>query len=508
MSIGQARGNALLRVLLVGTVAACACALSAGTWWRGDLSRDGEHTLSEGARAIVQSLEGPVRIEVFLSRDLPVQFARYTQRLQDTLSEFEAAASMPFEVHYTDPTDDEDAQTRARNLGVMPRETSARSRGKLESQVTWLGLSMHHAGQEASLPFIESVALLEYELARMLRGLQGNGDKLVLAVVTGHGEPDLVAAMAEERHPLRAVAAALSDDYELVVADLSKDAELPGEAAVALLMGSQQPLSEPAIEALSAFVQRGGGLALFPLGALPNPQTREVGPAPVDFGPLVAPWGVTLGGQLVVQRGLNGTIRLPITLRTPQGPRQMQQPVSSPLVPILRDADRQHAVTRRLSTLVAPFTVTVEATTPHAGVTATVLARSAPESTVGAEVRSLDPRTLATPSPTEVAAAYPVLLALQGPLPGPSGPAPEATRVVIGGSFELPLASPGLLLSTVDWLASDEELLSIRPRMSAPAMLDIPEGRARDLLPLANTVGVPGLVLLLGLLRLRWRRRP
>lgn len=507
MSLRDARSNAGLRVALAAIVAICACALSAGSWWRADLSRDGEHTLSDGARTIVGSLEGPVRVEVFLSRDLPVQFARYTQRLQDTLSEFAAAASVPFEVVYTDPTEDEDAQQRARNLGVTPRETSARSRGKLESQVTWLGLSMHHGGSEAVLPFIESVVLLEYELARMLRGLQGGGAKLVLAVVTGHGEPDLVAAMDEERHPLRAVSAALSDDYELVSVDLSKDTELPGEAAVALLMGSQQPLSEAAIGALASFVQRGGGLALFPLGALPNPQTRQVGPAPVDFAPLVGPWGVTIGQRLVVQRGLNGTIRLPITLRTPQGPRQMQQPVSSPLVPILQTLDREHPVTRRLTTVVAPFTVTVDAAEPPPGVTATVLARSAPESTIGADVRSLDPRTLTTPSPEERAGAHPVLLALQGALPGPEGTSPDATRVLIGGSFELPLASPGLLLAAVDWLASDEELLSIRPRMSAPPMLDIPEGKARDVLPLANTVGAPALVLLIGLIRLRWRRR-
>ena len=103
--------------------------------------------------------------------------------------------------------------------------------------------------------------------------------------------------------------------------------------------------------------------------------------------------------------------------------------------------------------------------------------------------------------------AQPILVALQGPLPGPAGPAPEGTRLLVGGSFEMPLASPGLLLAAIDWLAADEELLAIRPRLGAPPLLDVPEGRARELLPLANTLGVPLLVLVIGLGRLRRRRR-
>lgn len=502
-----ARGNAGIRIVLLTVVCGCAVALSAASWRRTDLSRGGENTLSDGARAVLGSLDGPVTVEVFLSRDLPAQFARYTQRLRDTLDEFAAASPVPFEVRFTDPTDDEAAQARARSLGVVPRETSARSRGKLETQVTWLGLSMHGAGREASLPFVESVALLEYELARMLRELEGGGDKAVLAVVTGQGEPDLVAAMTEERHPLRPVAEALSEDYSLRAVDLSKEAELPGDATVALVLGSQQPLSPAALRALASFVQRGGGLALFPLAALPNPETRQVGPAPVDFSTLVAPWGAAFGDGLVVQRGLNGTIRLPLTVRTPQGPRTIQQSVSSPLVPIVTRLDREHPVTRRLQSIVAPFARPIEAPSPPPGVVATALAITAPEAAISADVASLDPRALAVVGDDEVPGPRAVLLALQGPLPGPGGTSPEGTRVLIGGSFEMPLASPGLLLAGVDWLAADEQLLSIRPRLGAPALIELPPGRAADVLPLGNTLGPPVGVLLLGFARLRWRRR-
>lgn len=497
--------NAALRVLLVTVVASCLCVLSARSWHRIDVSEGRVNSLSDGAESIMRGLDGPVRVEVFLSRDLPAQFARHTQRIRDTLAEFEAAAKHPFEVVYTDPTDDDEAARRARGLGVGPRETSARSRGKLEAQSTWMGLSLHHGGRELTLPWIESVALFEYELARMLRELQGAPTKATLAVITGHGEPDLVAALADERHPLRPVAQALAEDYALDAVDLASSSTLPGEASVALLFGPQAPLRPEARSALADFVGRGGALAVFPLAAVPDPRTRQVQPAPVDLAELLGPWGVELGTKLIVQRSLNGTLRLPVSIRTAQGPRTVQQPVSSPLVPILRDLDRDHPVSRRLQTAVAPFAVAVRSRDVP-GVDVTVLARSEDTSTVGARVESLDPRALKERQASERPGAQPVLVALQGSLPAPDGASPPGTRVVVAGSFEMPLATPGLLLATVDWLAADEQLLGIRPRRSVPALLSLPEGRSADALPFLGTLGVPVLLLLSGFARLRRRR--
>lgn len=496
--------------------------LSAARFVRADLTADSEFTLSDSAASIVRSLEAPVTVEVFLSADLPAQFALHTQRLRDKLAEFEAVSRVPFEVRYTDPGEDDEARERARRLGVEPRETSARSRGKVEAQITWLGLSIHYLDGNEVLPFVESTASLEYDLARALRALQTGGAEQVIGFATGHGETDMAAILSEERHPLKPVAQVLDENYELRGVDLSGDTPVvPADIDVLILMGSRAPLGEPALFAVDQFVMRGGAFGLFPYASLPDTRSRQVQPAPVDFDPLLAPWGISIGKELVVDRELNGVIRLPVTIRTPRGALQGEQPVSSPLVPILRELDPEHPITRRIDTVVAPFATALDLAGAQAlaDVQATVLAASNPGSSVGAVIRSLDPRSLAEVQDSERVGSWPVLAAVQGKLasgwaerPAPDGvgypgvpESPEGTRLLIGTSFELPLANPGLLLGGIDWMAADEVLLGIRPRMSPPPVLEVPE-RA-SLLRVANVVGVPVLVALFGIFRLRARRR-
>jgi ABC-2 type transport system permease protein len=513
--------SALTVVLLLGLVVALNY-LSMRSFVRIDLTEDREFSLSESARSIVRSLDQPVTVEVFLSGDLPAQFALHTQALRDKLAEFQAVATVPFDVTYTDPGEDEEARDRARRLGVEPRETSARSRGKVQAQITWLGISIHHRDASEVLPFVETTATLEYDLARALRTLQVGDVRRVIGFATGHGETDMAAILQDEdRHPLEPIAQVLAENYELRGVDLSAGAAVDDDVDALILMGTRMPLAEPALFAIDQFVMRGGALGLFPYAALPDTRSRQVQPAPVDFDGLVSPWGLSIGRDLVVDRKLNGVIRLPVSIRTPRGMMQGEQPVSSPLVPILRDLDREHPITRRLDTLVAPFATAVDPSGVEAmaNVEATVLAATSAEASVGARISSLDPRALTEIQESETTGPHAILVAVAGELPSgwadrpaPDGvgypgipSSPAGTRLLVGASFEMPLANPGLLLGGVDWLAADEVLLGIRPRMSPPPLLEVPEHAG--LLRAANVVGLPLLVSLFGILRLRARRK-
>ncbi len=396
--------------------------------------------------------------------------------------------------------------------------------------MTWLGVVLHYQDRTEALPFIDETATLEYQLASTLRTLQVGDATKVVGIATGQGEPDLAAALGEPRHPLHRVAAALGETYSLRAVDIAAGRPVPDDVDVVILMGSRSPLGPAARYSLDQFVMGGGALGIFPYGALPDTQTLRIAPAPFDASELTAAWGVRVGRSLLAEPEMNDAIRLPVRIETGRGVIQGQKQVSSPLVPILRDLDSSHPITRRLDTLVAPFATTIDSSEAAAlpEVTATVLARSSEQSRAGLTFASLDPganyallqqaESGAGGAPSARPGPHAALVAVHGPLPsawaGSPPPtatdlptierAPSGTRAVIGSSFELPLANPGLLLSIVDWLAADEVLLGIRPRLSTPPLLEIPE--QLRLVRLANVAGVPGLVALIGFLRLRRRR--
>ncbi|MCP4873385.1 MAG: GldG family protein [Proteobacteria bacterium] len=507
--------NSGLSVLLLAALAVTANYLATDSFVRVDLSEDGQFSLTPEARQIVRTLDAPVTVEVFLSTNLPSKFAQHTQRIKDKLAEFEAVATVPFEVTYTDPGVDPDERARARRLGIEPRETSARSAGKVEAQITYLGMTFLHRDGTEVLPFIDRTGTLEFEIAQALRKLQAGETRKTVGFAFGFGQADLAGLLAQGAtdHPLAPVASVLAESYDLTTVDLTTVQEVPANVNVLIDLGARAPLSPQAQYAIDQHVMRGGAYGVFPYSALPDVKTREIAPGPVDYNPVLTPWGLSIGPDLIVDRKLNGVIRLPVKIRTRNGVRESSQQISSPLVPLLRNLNREHPISRRLDTLVAPFAKPIDpsAAVAHELIQVDVLALTSPEATVGARANNLDPRALAQVQESERAGAWPVLVALQGSFDSRFGESagipisPEGTRLLVGTSFELPFANPGLLLSGIDWMAADEILLGIRPRVSAPSMLEVPDNVAW--LRLANTAGLPLLVGLVGAVRLTRRSR-
>jgi ABC-type uncharacterized transport system involved in gliding motility auxiliary subunit len=514
--------------------------LAQDSYVRVDLTEGQEFTLSAATRAIAASLDAPVQVEVFQSADLPPEFIPHVQRVRDILSEFEAVTAVPFAVNVTDPGADPEARQRAERLGVMAEVVAVRKKGKQQKQDTWLGLSFHHRDGEEVIPFVRNPASLEFDIARALRSMQSGGRKKVLGFTTGHGEPDIAGALAEPRSPLVPFAQAFAQDYELRGIDLKAEVPVPEDIDAIVVLGPREAMGERAMWIVDQHVMKGRGLALFPLPMVPDPQNLQIGPAPVDWSRLLGAWGLQIGAHPILDRETNGVIQLPVRRKTQLGVLQGRAPVNSPLVPVLTNLADDHPITERAESLVAPFALPVEPKNVPEGVAANVLALSAPGSVSGVEVRSLHPEAVETPAEGEVPGPFPALVALSGKLPSawrsrsPPAQSPEAAaqaalaasgqeeepapeenldesaegaRVVVGGSFEMALANPGLLVQTVDWLVGDEALLAIRPRATAPPVLEPIPDRTRHVLRAANVFGVPMVLGLWGALRARARRK-
>ena len=87
-------------------------------------------------------------------------------------------------------------------------------------------------------------------------------------------------------------------------------------------------------------------------------------------------------------------------------------------------------------------------------------------------------------------------------------------RVVVVGSAEvandrfLGSASNNMafILNSVDWLAQDEDLIAIRAKNRAPPPIAYSSSVKRSLARYGNLIGIPALIIGVGVLRL-WRRR-
>jgi ABC-type uncharacterized transport system involved in gliding motility auxiliary subunit len=67
-------------------------------------------------------------------------------------------------------------------------------------------------------------------------------------------------------------------------------------------------------------------------------------------------------------------------------------------------------------------------------------------------------------------------------------------------------ASVIFVQNAVDWLAQDEALIAIRSKDRSPPPLVFPNNAAREAVKYGNLIGIPLLVITVGVVRL-WRRR-
>lgn len=297
--------------------------------------------------------------------------------------------------------------------------------------------------------------------------------KRVVYVVQGHGEHDL--GNTERAGFSEAKGAMERANYEVKPLALAREGKAPEDATVILVPGPRTDLFPPELDALDAFMAKGGKVFL-----MVNPFQNE------GMKKYLVKWGVELGDNLVIEPN-------PIGQLFGIGPE----------VPIVQQYEG-HAITRDLggiSTLF-PLTRTVTpAKTPPAGVTVQPLARTSAQSWGETNQEALQ-RGTANPDAQDP----------KGPLPVAAVITKEKARLVVYGTSNLASnqflnvqGNKDFFLNTVSWLAEEEDQISIRPKdtKQTPVFLTSRQAQAAFLLPV---IVLPGLVIAGGIVAVVRRR--
>ena len=310
-------------------------------------------------------------------------------------------------------------------------------------------------------------------LVRVLKG----GRKVVY-FAQGEGEHD---PEDSGRQGYSQIKKALEDDnFTVKTLVLAQSPQVPADASVLVVGGPTHELVEPEVAAISDYLSKGGRV-LFLL----TPQTK--GPL-VDY--LESKLDVKLTPDIVVDT--SGVGRL-------FGASQLM-----PIVASYQD----HPITKEMSQLATlfPYARTVEpgdAKDSQASVSPLLQTSSASFAATNFSLQevSLDPKT---------ARRGPLTLAVAGTLPGAKSG--DEGRFAVFGSADFiinPVVSfngnQDLFLNAINWLASQEAFISIRPQPPNNTPINLSESQMRAVFWSA-LVGLPMLVVLSGV-GVWWKRR-
>ena len=274
--------------------------------------------------------------------------------------------------------------------------------------------------------------------------------KNIVCVLSGHGERDIDS---DDPQGYSAVREALEDEnYEVRRLILATEGEVPDDCSVLLMAGPEKLPLEGELEAVERYLSDGGKLLVL----------LEPHPA-AGLSEFLSPYGLQIGQDLVLDASGVGRLF-----------------GMGPAVPLVSQYEA-HAITDEFD-LMTFFPTTRSVTpisSPPPDLRIQPLARTSPnswgETQLGVETAQLDPE-VDLAGPVTIAAAVAAGREAAREINGETAPADTAgdrpeTRLVVFGDSDFATnayfstsGNGDLFLNAVNWLAQEEDLISIRPK--------------------------------------------
>ena len=269
-----------------------------------DLTENSLFTLTDGTENILDSLEEPIMLRLFLSQSQATRLpgvASYTQRVREMLREYERQANGAIKLHIIDPEPFSEEEDRAVGYGIrsIPLDDSG-------TQFYFGLVGTSSTDDEEVIPFftIEREELLEHDLTKLLYQLSSTQTArigLLSTLPLDGGMPSMQAMSQGMPRPW----IVLDQMRQLfTVTSLDTDARIIPEDIDVLMIVHPKQLPVTTLYAIDQFVLRGGRVLVF---VDPNAEVDR-GPGMMGMGsppgssslePLFAAWGVKLVDEKV-----------------------------------------------------------------------------------------------------------------------------------------------------------------------------------------------------------------
>ena len=417
---------------------------------RWDLTEDKKFTLASETLDTLKSLPGTVQAKAFFTARISPESA------QNLLDQYQYYSDGKFDYEFIDPDSN---PVSAENAKITRDGTIVLSMGENQEQVT-----------------IVSEQELTGALVRLI-----NPEKRKIYFLTGHGEysPEDTGdqSYALVKRTLE------GKNYIVETLNLLATNQIPEDAAVIVIAGPRQALTQTETELLSQFVASGGSL----ISMLEPVILTDVGDAPDPLEAYLSQtWGIALHKDVVVDPTSN------------QGFAPYAAQYGS------------HPITEKIQRITSQFpsvrSVTAEVQIPGASQVQLVL--TAPQAWAETNLEGLNS------NPPEI--AFDEGADIQGPISLAAAAENFETdgRVVVFGDADfvtdgnfIAYANGDLFVNSVDWAAGKEELINLTPKNNTQRMLVPPQKPIMNLVLLVVVILMPGLGLLGGIAVWAQKRR-
>jgi len=464
---------------------------------RFDLTREDLYTLSSGSKETLSNLSDLVTLKLFISDALPSELQPTLRDVRDLISDLNRAGGDNLVVENLNPSDNLEVAAEARSLGIIENEFNVLRDDEFEVRRGWFGLALLYAEKQEVIPFISGTADLEFRIASAI-SVMTTDKRPSIAFLTGFG------ALGETSFP--SLMRSLLERYEVTSIDLSEDSIGldPNNTDLVVLAGPKEAVPETKIVEIEEFISKGGGALMLVDKHQPSAETPTTSQVTTGLEGFLAERGIGVDAGLVVDYSSNSNISM-----GSQGMFNVIRPY--PLWPIALKGGL-HATTRDLNGLSVGWATALTVADSIDNIEKLWITTEA--GGIQPPNSLIMPDALLQPDPNGFQTVT-LAVALGGGDSESSNDDPSAGRIIVVGDVDFleesfVQVSPDNLIfaeNAIDWLAQDEALIAIRSKTRTPPPMIFTSDFQKASLRWGNLIGVPLLVVILGILKVTGRKR-
>lgn len=367
-------------------------AVSQFYYFRLDLTSEKRNTLNDATIEVIEGLNKPLVLEVFLTGDLPPAFQGLRKSLADMLDEYQSYSGNTIIVKWTDPYEgSSEKQIKARfqkivDAGLRPYTLQERSAdGKTSKRAVIAGALLSNGKVNVPINFLQtkdgqplesnillSEQLLEYECTAAITKLTENSRKKI-AIITGQGAPSAKYTESAARN--------IAQFYPLAYLTV---AEAAADTTVGMMLFTkpQKEFTELDKYYVDRFVQSGRNVLWYLDASLVSMDSLAYVPTTLalanntNIDDLLFKYGVRINYSLIMD---NQCAMIPVNV-APAGEKPQYNPAPWFYSPLLTPSE-QHPVSARINVVRGDF-VSVLDTVGDPAISKTILLTSSSYSRV------------------------------------------------------------------------------------------------------------------------------
>lgn len=157
-----------------------------------DFTADKAYTLSKSTKNILKSLNQPVTVTAYFSKDVPTELVKARRDFKDLLVEYSNVSKNKVKFEFIDPAGKEDLEQKAAQAGVRAVFVNSTEKDQVKQQKAFIGAVVQMGEMSEAIPVIQPGAAMEYALSTAIKKLTVS-DKPKIGFLQGQGQPSLGA---------------------------------------------------------------------------------------------------------------------------------------------------------------------------------------------------------------------------------------------------------------------------------------------------------------------------